>query len=122
MLFEKEGIEFKTKYLSESFNEDKKTFLRLGYTPEFKTELGLSSIFSISFSVTGLLLSVAATLFYGVGYIGIPGISWGWPIACSGIFCVSFAMAESCSSMPTSGGLYYAGAVLAPLRWKALTS
>lgn len=30
------------------------------------------------------------------------------------IQCVAMSMAELCSSMPTSGGLYYAAAVLAP--------
>lgn len=106
----------------DGLTNDEKTLIRLGYTPEFKRELGLWSIFSVSFSVIGLLPSVAATLFYGIGYIGLPGISWGWPIACSAIICVSLAMAELCSSMPTSGGLYYAGAVLAPPGWKALAA
>lgn len=119
---EKEASEYIEEAYSDGLTEDERTLMRLGYTPEFKRELGLWSIFSVSFSVIGLLPSVAATLFYGVGYIGLPGISWGWPIACSGIFCVSLAMAELCSSMPTSGGLYYAGAVLAPRRWKALVS
>jgi len=35
-------------------------------------------------------------------------------IAGTGIQCVALGMAEICSSMPTSGGLYYASAVLAP--------
>lgn len=34
-----------------------------------------------------------------------------------GIQSVAMSMAELCSSMPTSGGLYYAAAVLAPPRW-----
>lgn len=34
-----------------------------------------------------------------------------------GIQCVAMSMAELCSSMPTSGGLYYAAAVLAPEGW-----
>ncbi|KAF3907422.1 hypothetical protein ABW21_db0205167 [Orbilia brochopaga] len=33
------------------------------------------------------------------------------------IQCVAASMAELCSSMPTSGGLYYAAAVLAPEGW-----
>lgn len=115
-------IIIKEELNSDGLTADERTLLRLGYIPEFKRELNLWSIFSVSFSVIGLLPSVAATLFYGIGYIGIPGISWGWLIACSGIICVSLSMAELCSSMPTSGGLYYAGAVLAPKRWKALTA
>lgn len=36
---------------------------------------------------------------------------WGWLIAMAFIQCVAMSMAELCSSMPTSGGLYYAAAV-----------
>ena len=49
-----------------------------------------------------------------MGYAGTPGMVWGWLIAMFFIQCVAFSMAELCSSMPTSGGLYYASAVLAP--------
>lgn len=42
---------------------------------------------------------------------------WGWLIAMFFIQCVALSMAEICSSMPTSGGLYYAAAVLAPPGW-----
>ena len=49
-----------------------------------------------------------------MGYAGTPGMVWGWLIAMFFIQCVAMSMAELCSSMPTSGGLYYAAAVLAP--------
>ena len=49
-----------------------------------------------------------------MGYAGTPGMVWGWLIAMAFIQCVAMSMAELCSSMPTSGGLYYAAAVLAP--------
>ena len=39
-----------------------------------------------------------------------------------GIQCVAMGMAELCSSMPTSGGLYYASAVLAPPGWGPLAA
>lgn len=39
-----------------------------------------------------------------------------------GIQCVAMSMAELCSSMPTSGGLYYAAAVLAPPGWGPLAA
>lgn len=42
---------------------------------------------------------------------------WGWLVAMIGIQCVAASMAELCSSMPTSGGLYYASAVLAGPKW-----
>jgi len=43
-------------------------------------------------------------------------------IAGTGIQCVALGMAEICSSMPTSGGLYYASAVLAPPGWGPLAA
>ena len=48
---------------------------------------------------------------------GCLGMTWGWVIAMVGIQSVACSMAELCSSMPTSGGLYYASAVLAPPGW-----
>ena len=47
---------------------------------------------------------------------------WGWLIAMIFIQCVAMSMAELCSSMPTSGGLYYAAAVLAPPGWGPLAA
>ena len=40
----------------------------------------------------------------------------------TGIFAIAASMAELCSSMPTSGGLYYASAVLAPKGWGPIAS
>ncbi|KIV84901.1 hypothetical protein PV11_00650 [Exophiala sideris] len=73
---------------------DEEVLAALGYKPEFKREFSLWTTFCVSFAVLGLLPSFASTLYYGMGYTGTP--------------------AELCSSMPTSGGLYYAAAVLAP--------
>jgi len=61
-------------------------------------------------------------LFYGLGYAGTAGMVWGWLIAMVFIQCVAMSMAEICSSMPTSGGLYYAAAVLAPEGWGPLAA
>lgn len=49
-------------------------------------------------------------------------MTWGWIVAICGIQCVAMSMAELCSSMPTSGGLYYAAAVLAPPGWGPLAA
>ncbi|CAK7274713.1 GABA/polyamine transporter [Sporothrix epigloea] len=89
----------------------------LGYKPEFKREFSLWSTFCVSFAVLGLLPSVASTLYYGMGYAGTPGMVWGWLIAMVFIQCIAMGMAELCSAMPTSGGLYYAAAVLAPPKY-----
>lgn len=96
---------------------DEEALVALGYKQEFKREFGLWSSFSVSFALLGLLPSIASTLYYGLGYAGTAGMTWGWLVAMIGIQAVANSMAELCSSMPTSGGLYYAAAVLAPPGW-----
>ncbi|KAF1949093.1 amino acid transporter [Byssothecium circinans] len=97
-----------------AFSADEEALAALGYKSEFKREFSLFTTFGVSFAVLGLLPSFASTLYYGMGYAGTAGMTWGWIIAMVGIQCVAMSMAELCSSMPTSGGLYYASAVLAP--------
>ena len=103
-----------TVYWDGEINDDDATLAALGYRPEFKREFSLWTTFCVSFAVLGLLPSFASTLFFGMGYAGTAGMVWGWIIAMVFIQCVAMGMAELCSSMPTSGGLYYAAAVLAP--------
>lgn len=118
-----------------SLRSDDDVLTSLGYKAEFKREFGLWSTFCVSFAVLGLLPSFASTLYYGMGYAGtggecsghlcfgceliieFSGMVWGWLIAMVFIQCVAMSMAELCSAMPTSGGLYYASAVLAPPGW-----
>ena len=101
---------------------DEEVLAALGYKPEFKREFSLWTSFCVSFAVLGLLPSFASTLYYGMGYAGTAGMVWGWLIAMFFIQCVAMGMAEICSSMPTSGGLYYASAVLAPKGWGPLAA
>lgn len=99
------------------WSSDEEVLAALGYKPEFKREFSLWTTFCVSFAVLGLLPSFASTLYYGMGYAGTAGMVWGWLVAMVGIQAVASSMAELCSSMPTSGGLYYAAAVLAPGGW-----
>ncbi|ANB15092.1 Uga4p [Sugiyamaella lignohabitans] len=101
---------------------DEEALAALGYKQEFKREFGLWSSFSVSFSLLGLLPSIASTLVYGLGYAGTAGMTSGWIGSMVGILAVACSMAELCSSMPTSGGLYYAAAVLAPPGWGPLAA
>ncbi|KAF2836555.1 amino acid transporter [Patellaria atrata CBS 101060] len=100
-----------------NWTADEEVLAALGYKAEFKREFGLMTTFAVSFAVLGLLPSFASTLYYGMGYAGTAGMTWGWVVALTGIMAVAASMAEICSSMPTSGGLYYAAAVLAPPGW-----
>lgn len=104
------------------YDADEEVLAALGYKPEFKREFSLFTTFCVSFAVLGLLPSFASTLYYGMGYAGTGGMTWGWIIAMVGIQSVAMSMAELCSSMPTSGGLYYAAAVLAPPGWGPLAA
>ncbi|MCJ1403830.1 hypothetical protein MMC11_007053 [Xylographa trunciseda] len=101
---------------------DEEVLVALGYKQEFKRDFSLLSTFSVSFSVLGLLPSIASTLSYNLAYSGPAGSVWGWVAAGVLIQFVALSMAEICSSMPTAGGLYYASAVLAPEGWGPLCS
>ncbi|KAG0141657.1 hypothetical protein CROQUDRAFT_673994 [Cronartium quercuum f. sp. fusiforme G11] len=99
---------------STTSNHDRELLESLGYQQEFRRDFGLWSTFCVSFTVLGLLPSFASTMNVGLAYAGTAGMIWGWLIAMVPIQCVAASMAELCSAMPTSGGLYYASAVLAP--------
>lgn len=103
-------------------DHDEAVILSLGYKQEFKREFSLWTTFGVSFSVLGLLPSIASTLWYSLAYAGNAGITWGYLIGMTGVLGVAFSMAEIASAFPTSGGLYYATAMLAPPKYKAILS
>lgn len=53
---------------------------------------------------------------------GHVGMVFGWLIPCFFVMCIAASMAEMASAYPTSAGLYYFSAKLAPPRWSALAS
>jgi Amino acid permease len=77
-------------------------------------EMGFIAIFSVSFSMLGLLPSIASVLSVNLAESGPAGALWSWLFAGVLIQAVVVSMAELASSMPTNGGLYYAAAQLAP--------
>lgn len=97
----------------DEMSEDEAALAALGYKQEFKREFSAWTTFAVSFAVMGLLPSIATTMWYGIGYAGPAANTWGWIVSVIFIMCVASSMAELASSMPTSGGLYYASAVLA---------
>lgn len=48
------------------------------YKQEFRREFSMFTSFGVSFSVLGLLPSIATTLWYGMGYAGTAGMVWGY--------------------------------------------
>ncbi|KAI4140448.1 MAG: hypothetical protein L6R39_005784 [Caloplaca ligustica] len=63
------------------YDADEEALAALGYKAEFKREFSLWTSFCVSFAVLGLLPSFASTLYYGMGYAGTPGMTWGWIVA-----------------------------------------
>ncbi|KAI5457082.1 amino acid/polyamine transporter I [Mariannaea sp. PMI_226] len=97
----------------EEMSADEAALAALGYKQEFKREFSAWTTFAVSFAVMGLLPSIGTTMWYGLGYAGPAANTWGWIVSVIFILCVAMSMAELASSMPTSGGLYYAATVLA---------
>ncbi|KAH7156719.1 amino acid/polyamine transporter I [Dactylonectria macrodidyma] len=101
---------------------DEQTLAALGYKQEFKREFSSWTTFAVSFAVMGLLPSIGTTMWYGLGYAGPAANTWGWLVSVIFVLCVAMSMAELASSMPTSGGLYYAAAVLAGPKYGPLAA
>ena len=108
--------------MDHNVDHDEAIILALGYKQEFKREFSLLTTFGVSFSVLGLLPSIASTLWYSLAYSGNAGITWAYLIGMIGVMGVACSMAEISSAFPTSGGLYYATAMLAPPKYKAILS
>ncbi|KAI8624888.1 amino acid permease [Xylariaceae sp. FL1651] len=103
-------------------SDDEAALAALGYKQEFKREFSAWTSFAVSFAVMGLLPSIATTMWYGIGYAGPAANTWGWLLSVIFILCIAASMAELASSMPTSGGLYYAAAVLAGPKYGPLAA
>ncbi|EER44944.1 GABA-specific permease [Histoplasma capsulatum H143] len=101
--------------LAESFDAD--ILATMGYKQELERRYSSLQIFSIAFSIMGLLPSIAATLPLSLP-AGPVGMVWGWFIACGFIFVVGLAIADLASSLPTSGGLYWWTHYFAPEKFR----
>ncbi|KAF9457969.1 amino acid/polyamine transporter I [Collybia nuda] len=86
---------------------DEALLARLGYKQEFKRDFSRLELFGLSFSIVGIVQSIAAVLLYSIPYGGPAAMIWGWFTCCCFLTIVALAMAELGSAAPTSGGLYY---------------
>ncbi|KAJ3557265.1 hypothetical protein NP233_g11789 [Leucocoprinus birnbaumii] len=75
-----------------------------------------------AFSIMGVLASVSSTFFFPLVAAGHLGVTIGWLIPSLFVICVALSLAELASAMPTSAGLYYFSAKLAPPDWAPLIS
>ncbi|KAL4246868.1 Amino Acid-Polyamine-Organocation Transporter [Abortiporus biennis] len=97
----------KTQGTAAGRTRDEELLAALGYKQEFKRAFTALETFGISFSIIGLLPSIASILFYSIPNGGPSAMVWGWTVASFFILLVGLSMAELASAAPTSGGLYF---------------
>ncbi|PSC72663.1 amino-acid permease BAT1-like protein isoform X1 [Micractinium conductrix] len=103
--------------------EDEARLRQLGYKQELRRELNLLRNFAVSFGLLSMLTGLGGFYYYaesfnidtdegGFTYAGPVAASWGWVLIVAMTLTVALPMAEICSSLPTTGGVYYWAGVL----------
>ncbi|KAL3676063.1 hypothetical protein R1sor_026011 [Riccia sorocarpa] len=95
---------------------------QLGYKQELKREMTLFKCLAIAFSTMTLFTGIVPLYGSSFAYTGPVGLVWGWVIVSFFTWFVGLAMAEICSSFPTTGSLYFWAAHLAGPRYGPLAS
>lgn len=85
---------------------DETLLAEIGYKQELQRRFSTFQIFGISYSIMGILPSVASIAATGLA-AGPAGFLWSWVIASALILSIGVSMSELASAIPTSGGLYY---------------
>lgn len=102
-------------------NMDAEILASLGYKQELKRNYSTLEVFGISYSIMGLLPSIASTISIGLT-AGPVGVVWGWFITGFFLIAIGIGMSELASSLPTSGGLYFWSYHYAPQSMKVWLS
>ncbi|KZT69568.1 amino acid transporter [Daedalea quercina L-15889] len=99
---------------------DNARLAQLGYKAEFRREFSMLETVAFAFTIMAVIPGISTTFTISLPSGGHVGLVWGWFIPCFFVMCVAASMAELVSSMPTSAGLYYFAAKLAPEKYSAL--
>ncbi|XP_022768116.1 amino-acid permease BAT1 homolog isoform X1 [Durio zibethinus] len=93
----------------------------LGYKQELRREMTLFKTLAITFSSMAVF---TGTPLYGpsLKYAGPASMIWGWVVTTFFTWFIGIAMAEICSSFPTTGSLYFWAAHLAGPKWGPFAS
>ena len=102
--------------------KDARELERLGYAQELLRGMGGFSNFAISFSIISILTGALTLFDYGLTMGGPLEMTLGWPLATAGTLLVALSMAELCSALPTSGGMYHWSAELGGPTWAWFTA
>ncbi|KAI0036099.1 amino acid/polyamine transporter I [Vararia minispora EC-137] len=111
-----------SRSIGQPHDSDDIKLAQLGYRSEFKREFTFFDTVCFGFSVIGIIGAVSSTLTFPLISGGHFSLVWGWLIASCFVMTVAASLAELTSSMPTSAGLYYFSAKLAPPEWAPLAS
>ncbi|MFF7675283.1 amino acid permease [Actinacidiphila glaucinigra] len=95
---------------------DEERLRQLGYTQVLARRMSAFSNFAVSFTIISVLSGCLTLYAFGMNTGGPAVITWGWLVVGLMTLVVGLAMAEICSSYPTSAGLYYWAHRLAPPR------
>uniref|UniRef100_A0A2N9GSK9 Amino acid permease/ SLC12A domain-containing protein n=1 Tax=Fagus sylvatica TaxID=28930 RepID=A0A2N9GSK9_FAGSY len=94
----------------------------LGYKQELRREMTLFKTLAISFSTMTLFTGITPLYGSSLQYGGPASLVWGWVVVSFFTWFVGIAMAEICSSFPTTGSLYFWAAHLAGPKWGPFAS
>ncbi|KXN84940.1 hypothetical protein AN958_11882 [Leucoagaricus sp. SymC.cos] len=95
---------------------------KLGYKSEFRRDFSLLETIGFSFSIMAVCASVSSAFSFPLVTAGHLGMTFGWLIPSLFVICIALSLAELTSAMPTSAGLYYFSAKLAPPGYAPLIS
>ena len=101
---------------------DEQDLERLGYAQEFLRGFGGFSNFALSFTIISILTGAVTLFDYGLSMGGPREMLLGWPLVSLGTLLVALSMAELCSALPTSGGMYHWSAELGGPTWAWFTA
>ncbi|MGK5630442.1 amino acid permease [Streptomyces sp. URMC 123] len=98
---------------------DEERLQQLGYTQVLARKMSGFANFAVSFTIISVLSGCMTLYGYGLRTGGPAMLTWGWIAVGAMTLLVGLAMAEVCSSYPTSAGLYFWAHRMAPARSRA---
>ncbi|GAA4839590.1 amino acid permease [Kitasatospora terrestris] len=93
---------------------DEERLAQLGYTQVLARRMSGFSNFAVSFTIISILSGCLTLYGFGLNTGGPAMLTWGWVLVGAMTLFVGLAMAEVCSSYPTSAGLYFWAKEMAP--------
>ncbi|MEU9015836.1 amino acid permease [Streptomyces sp. NPDC048479] len=98
---------------------DEERLAQLGYRQTLARSMSGFANFAVSFTIISVLSGCMTLYGFGMNTGGPAMIMWGWVLVGLMTLFVGLAMAEVCSSYPTSAGLYFWAFRMAPERSRA---